>query len=79
MQGIKNGVVSLVVILSIVLPARAELPSSQNQFVAPGAKLEKLFDGGCVLTERVAAAADGTMYFSDITFSHKCLDAPRRG
>ena len=38
--------------------------------VAPGAKLEKLFDGGVVLTEGCAAAPDGTIYFSDITFTH---------
>ena len=74
MRGIKNGVLSIVVILSIVLPVSAELPSTQNDYVAPGAKLELLFDGGCALTEGVAAAPDGTMYFSDITFSHKCMD-----
>ena len=74
MRGIKNGVLSVVVILSIALPVSAELPSTQSDFVAAGAKLELLFDGGCVLTEGVAAAPDGTMYFSDITFSHKCKD-----
>jgi len=74
MRGIKKGVLSLAVILSIILPAGAELPSTQNDFVAAGATLELLFDGGCALTEGVAAALDGTMYFSDITFSHKCKD-----
>ena len=38
--------------------------------VPPDAKLEKLFDGGLVLTEGVAVAPDGMVYFSDITFSH---------
>ena len=38
--------------------------------VAAGATLEKLFDGGVVLTEGCAAAPDGTIYFSDITFTH---------
>jgi gluconolactonase len=38
--------------------------------VPPGAKLENLFDGGLVLTEGVAIAPDGMVYFSDITFSH---------
>lgn len=33
-------------------------------------KLEKLFDDGLVLTEGCASAPDGTIYFSDITFSH---------
>jgi gluconolactonase len=38
--------------------------------VPPDAKLEKLFDGGLVLTEGVAVAPDGMVYFSDITFTH---------
>jgi gluconolactonase len=43
---------------------------AQNAVVPPDAKLEKLFDDGMVLTEGVASAPDGTIYFSDITFSH---------
>ena len=38
--------------------------------VAEGATLEKLFDDGMVLTEGVAVAPDGMVYFSDITFTH---------
>jgi gluconolactonase len=38
--------------------------------VPPSARLEKVFDGGLVLTEGVAVAPDGMVYFSDITFSH---------
>jgi gluconolactonase len=38
--------------------------------VPSDAKLEKLFDGGLVLTEGVAVAPDGMVYFSDITFTH---------
>ena len=34
------------------------------------AKLEKIFEG-ITLTEGVAVAPDGQVYFSDITFSHK--------
>jgi gluconolactonase len=45
-----------------------------NDIVPPGAKLEKLFDGGVVLTEGVAVAPDGMVYFSDITFSHVSKD-----
>src|SRR5262249_58869758 len=45
-------------------PARAQQP-----IVPPDAKLEKLFDGGLVLTEGVVVAPDGMVYFSDITFS----------
>jgi gluconolactonase len=41
-----------------------------NDIVPPDAKLEKIFDKGVVLTEGVASAPDGTIYFSDITFSH---------
>ncbi|MGE0378915.1 MAG: SMP-30/gluconolactonase/LRE family protein [Planctomycetaceae bacterium] len=54
---------------------RAELPATQHQYVPQGAKLEKLFDGACMLTEGVASAPDGAMYFSDITFTHACRDA----
>ena len=39
-----------------------------------GAKLMKVFDEGCVLTEGVAAGHDGFMYFSDITFTSLCKD-----
>jgi gluconolactonase len=42
----------------------------QNPIVPADSKLEKLFDGGLVLTEGVAVAPDGMVYFSDITFSH---------
>lgn len=74
MRGINHTVLSLLLLLSISLPVHAELPSTQNDYVAADAKLELLFDGGCALTEGVAAALDGTMYFSDITFSHLCKD-----
>jgi gluconolactonase len=42
---------------------------SQDAIVPPNAKLEKIFDGGVVLTEGVAIAPDGMVYFSDITFT----------
>ncbi len=42
----------------------------QEPIVPAGAKPEKVFDGGLVLTEGVAVAPDGMVYFSDITFSH---------
>ena len=38
--------------------------------IPPDAKLEKVFDAGLVLTEGVAVAPDGMVYFSDITFTH---------
>lgn len=46
----------------------------KNAIVSAEAKLEKLFDGGIVLTEGVAVAPDGMVYFSDITFSHASKD-----
>jgi gluconolactonase len=51
--------------LSLVAPLAAADP-----VVAPDAKLERIFDGGLVLTEGVAVAPDGMVYFSDITFTH---------
>jgi len=43
--------------------------------VPADAKLEKIFDGGVILTEGVAVAPDGMVYFSDITFTHASKDA----
>ncbi|MFN7933232.1 MAG: SMP-30/gluconolactonase/LRE family protein [Bryobacteraceae bacterium] len=51
--------------LALLLAAAGPLGA---QIFAPGAKLEKLYTGGH-LTEGVAAAPDGTMFFSDITFT----------
>jgi gluconolactonase len=45
-----------------------------DPIVPPDARLEKLFEG-TVLTEGVAVAPDGMVYFSDITFSHVARDA----
>jgi gluconolactonase len=54
--------------------ASPAVPQSKTDIVPPGAKLEKIFGDGVVLTEGVAAAPDGTVYFSDITFSHVARD-----
>ena len=43
-------------------------PSGNPSILPPGSKLELLFTGG-VLTEGPAAALDGEIYFSDLTFS----------
>ncbi|MFN8008772.1 MAG: SMP-30/gluconolactonase/LRE family protein [Terriglobia bacterium] len=43
-------------------------PSGDPSILPPGSKLELLFTGG-VLTEGPAAAMDGQIYFSDITFT----------
>jgi gluconolactonase len=58
--------------LTLVVPAGDT--QDKSGFLAPGAKLEKLFDGGVVLTEGCAVAPDGMVYFSDITFSHVSTD-----
>ncbi|HWP49737.1 MAG TPA: hypothetical protein VNM22_21455, partial [Candidatus Limnocylindrales bacterium] len=63
------------VVLGIVLtqiPALGADPTGDPSIIPPGAKLEKLFEGGCVLTEGVAAGPDGMIYFSDITFTFRC-------
>lgn len=49
-------------------------PTGDPSIVPEGAKLERIFDGGCVLTEGVAVAPDGMVYFSDITFTKFCKD-----
>src|SRR5262245_46651794 len=60
----RNRRLVLLAIVFFAAPAAA-----QNPIVPPDAKLEKIFDGGLVLTEGVASAPDGTIYFSDITFT----------
>jgi gluconolactonase len=47
--------------------------AAQQPIVPPNAKVEKIFEG-TVLTEGVAVAPDGMVYFSDITFSHVAKD-----
>jgi gluconolactonase len=73
---------ALAATLAAVLPAPAG-EKSQGPIVPPGAKLEKIFDKGLVLTEGVAVAPDGTVYFSDITFTfasrEKGLKPPEAG
>jgi gluconolactonase len=47
--------------------------AQSGPILLPDAKLEKLFEGR-VLTEGVAVAPDGQVYFSEITFSHVSRD-----
>ena len=49
-------------------------PEGDTSVLPADSKLMKVFDGGCVLTEGVAAGPDGFMYFSDITFTSLCKD-----
>ena len=55
-------------------PSTFPAPTGDTSFVPSGAKLELIFDGGCALTEGVAAGHDGMIYFSDITFTKFCKD-----
>ena len=58
----------------IGLPTTLVAEPAAADIVPPGAKLEKLFEGACILTEGVAAGHDGMIYFSDITFTFTCTD-----
>ena len=51
-------------------PPRSAIPAWSR----PAPELDRIFDGGCVLTEGVAAGHDGMVYFSDITFTTFCKD-----
>ena len=57
-------------IVTLLTLGFASAISAADPVVSPDAKLEKLFDSGLVLTEGVAVAPDGMVYFSDITFTH---------
>jgi gluconolactonase len=52
--------------------------SGDAAFVPSGARLDRVFDGGCMLTEGVAAGHDGMIYFGDITFTAFCKDSDGR-
>ncbi|MFO1022521.1 MAG: SMP-30/gluconolactonase/LRE family protein [Planctomycetales bacterium] len=62
-----TGLLSLGVCLSVSLLHAAE------PIVPKGAKVEKLFEAR-VLTEGASSAPDGTIYFSEITFSHQAVE-----
>jgi gluconolactonase len=66
------GAVIPLLLLPLLLspPADGGQPGGKPPIVPPGAKLEEIFDRGLVLTEGVAVAPDGMVYFSDITFSN---------
>ncbi len=60
--------------------ARAEdpgfpAPTGDPSVLPQGAKLDRVFNGGCVLTEGPAVSpTDGSVYFTDITFTSMCKD-----
>lgn len=47
-------------------------PTGDPAVLPAGAKLQRVFDAGCVLTEGVTAGPDGYVYFSDLTFTALC-------
>ncbi|MBV8617013.1 MAG: SMP-30/gluconolactonase/LRE family protein [Acetobacteraceae bacterium] len=49
-------------------------PSGDPSVLPSGARLDRVFDGACRLTEGVATSPDGMVYFSDITFTMFCKD-----
>jgi len=49
-------------------------PTDDGGVLPTDARLMKVFDGGCMLTEGVSAGHDGMMYFSDMTFTARCKD-----
>lgn len=84
MQMLKNRNRRAVLALAIVAafaagPAWAEdpgfpAPNGDPGVLPAGAKLDRVFDGGCMLTEGIATSPDGMVYFSDITFTKFCKD-----
>jgi gluconolactonase len=75
----------LIGLATAVVPAQAQYyegvdsgfpaPTGDSAFIPAGSRLMRVFDGGCILTEGVAAGHDGYMYFSDITFTAACPDS----
>lgn len=66
-------------LLLIALPVYAAdpgfpVPTGDPNLVPAEARLDRIFDGGCVVTEGVAAGHDGMIYFSDVTFTKSCRD-----
>jgi gluconolactonase len=51
------------------------LPTGDPSVLPAGAKLDRVFDGGCRIIEGPAVSPDdGAVYFSDITFTALCTD-----
>jgi len=69
-------ILPLITVLTTLSGVRAQVqpPSGDPSIIPPGARMEKLFEGACLLSEGVAAGHDGMIYFSDISFTAKCRD-----
>lgn len=75
----KRGAAVLGTLLAMSTAAYADdpgfpAPIGDRSIVPASARLDRIFDGGCMLTEGVSAGHDGMMYFSDITFTKFCRD-----
>ena len=64
---------SLSLLVASLAGGASVLQAQSGPIIPPDAKLEKLFEAR-VLTEGVAVAPDGQVYFSEITFSHVARD-----
>ena len=65
--------IAAVFLISIQTPVTSDttlIPSGDESIIISSSKLEKLFDSGH-FTEGPAVAFNGTVYFSDITFTHE--------
>ena len=72
--GSKTLASALLVVATLLAWPDPDVARADQPFFASDAQVEKLFEGS-VLTEGVAVAPDGMVYFSDITFSHLARDA----
>jgi len=68
---LSHRLLAIALFLAVASPAWSQPGKDKaDGIVPPDAKLEMIFDKGVVLTEGVAVAPDGMVYFSDITFTH---------
>ena len=64
----RMSVVLIVLTALCAAPTIAQMPSGDSEILASGAQLEVLHEGA-FFTEGAAVAPDGSVYFSDITFT----------
>lgn len=64
-------------VLTVCATGHADTSRSADspRLVAADAKLETVFEHGCVVLEGVTSAPDGSIYFSEITATSYCYDA----
>ena len=53
-------------------------PTGSASILDPGQRVQRLFNGGCVLTEGPAAGPDGAVYFTDINDANECTNRRAR-